>query len=139
MSTDEPDGDDGLTPAQRAEVKKLVANETAETETTRRGALKMGGGLLGLGLLGSSGLAASTSPARAQQSAGQVGTQSSPLDVYADMLWASSITDASSGNSYDVDELAGGGDIQSDDVGRIDVQPTEPSNPTAGDIWIQTN
>lgn len=138
MSTDEPDGEDGLTPAQRAEVKKLVANETEESETTRRDALKMGGGLLGLGLLGGGGLAASSGRAKAvDTSAGQLGTTGSSLDLYIDELkdpggdnlvdvddtgildWqrafavpaltAGSITDASSGNSYDVDDLASGG------------------------------
>jgi hypothetical protein len=138
MSTDDAESDDGLTPAQRAEVKKLVANETEETETTRRDALKMGGGLLGLGLLGSGGLAASSGRAKAvDTSAGQLGTAGSSLDLYIDELkdpggdnlvdvddtgsldWqrafdvpgltTASVTDASSGNSYDVDELASGG------------------------------
>lgn len=114
MNEDGRDGGNGGDQPNNHELEKRVENLEDENEKlrrqitrflpdgeTRRQFLKLGGTAVAGAGVGS----LLTAGATAQSQSGQIGTSSNPV---GDII-TQSITDASSGNSYDVDTLAGSG------------------------------
>lgn len=98
----------------------------------RRDVLRAG---VGAAVGGAAAYGATGGAAAGSQSAGVIGTQSEPQDAYLEDVY-----DANGNNPL---TLPGDGSVSIADAlinnNRLYVQGTAPSNPSAGDIWIDTD
>lgn len=119
------------------ELRERVAElESKVPDGPTRRQVVAGGGLLGLGGLLGGGASQQVS---AQSAAGQVGTESSPIDIYAwDLDVSSSITDAAgvehTGELADAADVSSGGAFTDDDSDNIYTLPNASDGIAVGVI-----